>query len=76
MSRPFMMMLIGAALMAWGGQSITSGLDFTGWRQVNVALFALGSIILAQVPMLSLRARIRELEKTTGRALEETGTAS
>ena len=76
MDRPFLMTLIGIALMAWGGQSITSGLEFTGWRQANVALFALGIIIVAQAPMLSLRVRIRELEKTTGRSLGDAGSAS
>ena len=62
MNRTMLMTLVGAALMGWGGSSITSGLGFNDWRQVNVALFAIGIIFLAQAPFLSLRARIQKLE--------------
>ena len=65
MNKSGLMTVLGAALMAWGGSSITAGLGFTDWRQVNVALFAIGIILLAQVPYLSLRARIRRLEAVT-----------
>ena len=60
-----MTVFVGAALMVWGGSSITAGLGFTDWHQVNVALFAIGIILLAQVPYLSLRARIQKLEAVT-----------
>jgi hypothetical protein len=62
MIKSTLMTVIGAALMGWGGSSITAGLGFTDWRQVNVALFAVGIIFLAQVPCISLHARIRKLE--------------
>lgn len=62
MNKSTLMTVSGAALMSWGGSSITAGLRFTDWRQVNVALFAIGIILLAQAPLLSLRARIRKLE--------------
>ncbi len=62
MSKYSVMTVVGSALMAWGGASITAGLGFTDWRQVNVALFAIGIILLAQAPYLQLRSRICELE--------------
>jgi hypothetical protein len=62
MSKSNLGIAIGAALMAWGGSSITSALGFVGWRQVNVALFAIGIVILAQAPFASMNARMRRLE--------------
>lgn len=62
MNKSTLMTLIGAALMGWGGSSISTGLGFTGWREATVALFAIGIIFLAQAPFVSLRARIQKLE--------------
>lgn len=44
-------------MMAWGGASITDALGLTGWRQADVALFAIGIILLARVPYSPFRAR-------------------
>ena len=62
MSKSNVSIAVGAAMMAWGGSSITSALGFVGWRQVNVALFALGIIFLAQARYESIDARMRRLE--------------
>ena len=63
MKKSTLMTVLGALLMGWGGSSITTALGFTDWRQVNVALFAIGIIFLAQAPYLSLRERIQKLER-------------
>jgi hypothetical protein len=76
MNKSALMTVCGAALMGWGGSNITAGLGFTDWRQVNVALFALGIILLAQAPVLSLRARIRKLEAASQSATTGTHTAA
>jgi hypothetical protein len=55
-------LIIGAALMSWGGASITNALGFSGWRQMDVPIFAIGIIVLAQAQNRSLVARIRDLE--------------
>ncbi len=76
MNKSTLMTALGAALMAWGGSSITAGLGFTDWRQVNVALFAIGIILLAQAPYLSLRTRIRKLEAVSRSATTGAHTAA
>ena len=76
MNKSGLMTVFGAALMAWGGSSITAGLGLTDWRQVNVALFAIGIIFLAQAPLLSLRARIRKLEAASQSATMGTHAAA
>jgi hypothetical protein len=55
--------LLGAAFMAWGGAGITAALGLVGWAQVNVSIFAVGIILLAQAPYFSLLSRIRQLER-------------
>lgn len=67
MSKANVSIAIGAALMAWGGSSITSALGFVGWRQVNVAVFALGIVLLAQARYQSLETRMRRLEDESKR---------
>ncbi len=67
MSKSNVSIAIGAALMAWGGSSITSALGFVGWRQVNVAMFALGIVMLAQARYESMDARMRRLEDASKR---------
>jgi hypothetical protein len=63
MNRAKLQTLLGAAAMGWGGASITAALGFTGWKQVNVALFAVGIVLLGQAPLHALHARIARLEK-------------
>ena len=62
MSRGFAIFCLGALLMGWGGSSITQRVGFTGWRSADVALFAVGIILLAQAPSYELRERVRRLE--------------
>ncbi len=62
MSKTNVSIAVGAALMAWGGSSITSALGFVGWRQANVAVFALGIVMLAHARYQSIETRMRRLE--------------
>jgi hypothetical protein len=62
MSRANTILAIGVALTVWGGSSITSALGFSGWRRMDVTLFALGIMILAQARYDAIDARMRRLE--------------
>ena len=55
--------VLGAVLMSWGGASIDSHLALGGGDRADVAFFAIGVILLAQLPYLSLSARLRRLER-------------
>ena len=54
--------IIGAALMGWGGSALDIRLGLAGWHRADVAIFALGIVLLAQVPALLLGERVRDLE--------------
>jgi hypothetical protein len=54
--------MIGAAAMGWGGSALDSRLGLEGWHSADLAIFAVGIILLGQLPALLLRQRVRELE--------------
>jgi len=54
--------LAGAACFGWGGQSVAAGAATVTMRAINLDIFALGIIMLANFPLARLASRIRALE--------------
>jgi hypothetical protein len=60
--RPHILMIFGIAMMAGSGSAISTRLGFSGLQSFLFAGFAVGIAILGMAPMLSLRARVAQLE--------------
>jgi hypothetical protein len=55
--------LVGAALVSWGGASISSGLDLSLLGGLSVVAFALGIVCLTRMDVIDLAARLAHLER-------------
>ena len=53
--------VLGAVALGWGGSSLSGHLGLSAWPP-DVAIFALGCILLGQLPAIGDRARIQKLE--------------
>jgi hypothetical protein len=65
--------LVGTALMAWGGSRIGSSIDPSLWRQLDVALFALGVLSIAAAFYWKLEERVSRLEGELGSGRPKAG---
>ncbi len=54
--------IIGTILMAGCGSAISTYFGFTALQTALLAGFAVGIVLLGQVPSLALRARVAQLE--------------
>jgi len=59
--------IVGAALMGWSGSALDSRLGLEGWHRADLAVFAVGVILLGQLPALLLRHRVSQLESALKR---------
>jgi hypothetical protein len=48
--------------MGWGGSALDSRLGLSGFHSADLAIFAIGLILLGQLPSIQNRERIRLLE--------------
>ena len=53
---------VGAGLTAWSGAALNTELGFTGAGGIHLAMFAVGIVLLSQVPTIGLAARLAHLE--------------
>jgi hypothetical protein len=60
--------IIGVILMAGCGSVLGRHVGFVGFEQVYVAGFAVGVVLLGQVPAIALRKRIVALEEQLARS--------
>lgn len=69
--REFLVIFLGAFLMAGFGVRLAAALQLRGGEQALLAGFAVGVILLGQAPAIRLSARIHELEKRLPRSGDE-----
>ena len=55
-------LVLGIILMAFCGSTIGNKIGYVGMEQAYLAGFALGVVLLGQLPAASLRKRITDLE--------------
>lgn len=65
---PQILSVFGVILMAGCGSVIGGQIGFAGIEQVYVAGFAVGIVLLGQVPTIALRKRIVALEEQLARS--------
>jgi hypothetical protein len=58
--------LVGAACMGWGGSAIQNTIGVGDRVDLAVPIFAVGVVLLGQLPSVALRARVRQLEARLG----------
>ena len=62
MKRQLAFLFIGVALMAWGGASMVIQIRANGWHRGDLAIFAVGLMLIARSYVSGVEARVAVLE--------------
>jgi len=62
MKRQLAFLFIGVALMAWGGASMEIQIAANGWHRGDLAIFAVGLMLIARSYVSGVEARVAVLE--------------
>ena len=52
MKNRYAFLVIGVILMAWGGSSVESHIGASGWARIDLAIFAIGLMLIARAAWL------------------------
>jgi hypothetical protein len=71
-TRQNFLIVISCALVAWGGAGLNTRLGLRGTDGLNLAIFAIGIVMIAQVPYLALSGRLARIESSLARRTDST----